>query len=42
MATGGEDLMNAVVLGATGATGKSLVGLLLKTKVYKRCISEIR
>ena len=33
MATGGGDLMNAVVIGATGATGKCLVGSLLEAKV---------
>ena len=33
MATGGADLLNTVVIGATGATGKCLVGSLLKTKV---------
>ena len=33
MATGGENLMKAVVIGATGATGKCLVGSLLKAKV---------
>ena len=33
MATGGADLLNAVVIGATGATGKCLVGSLLKAKV---------
>ena len=27
------DLMNAVVIGGTGATGKSLVGSMLKAKV---------
>ena len=35
MATGGADLMNAVVIGATGATGKCLVGSMLKAKVTK-------
>ena len=35
MATGGADLMNAVVIGATGATGKCLVGSMLKAKVVK-------
>ena len=33
MATGGADLLNTVVIGATGATGKCLVGSLLKAKV---------
>ena len=33
MATGGADQLNAVVIGATGATGKCLVGSLLKAKV---------
>ena len=33
MASGGQTPLNAIVIGGTGATGKCLVGYLLKAKV---------
>ena len=33
MASGGEQLMKAVVIGSTGATGRCVVGSLLRAKV---------
>ena len=42
MASGGQATLNAVVIGGTGATGRHLVGTLLKAKARHGHMSSVQ